>query len=101
MTSEVGRRHVRRIRALLTAADVEQLPLDRLIADLDGLLALLRDEADIRWVDELQAHCNRLEFLNALAIDQGRSRLSAEQRLEAEDAVTEMLLMLTPYASND
>lgn len=84
------------MRERLAAYGQGWLSLHRLIAELEALLGLLLDEADPEWVGDLENEYNRLEFVNAAVMQEGRS-LSAEESAEVADAVEQLKLMLTSY----
>ena len=96
MTSELGKKHVERVQERLEAFESGELPLHRLIADLEGLVGLLLDEADPEWVGDLEEQSNRLEFVNAAAIHDGRS-LTDHERAEVADAIQQLRLIIEPY----
>lgn len=96
MTSELGERHIERIKEQLDLFEQGEVSLGQLIAQLESLLGLLLDEADPEWVGDLEAECNRLEFANAAAINDQRA-LSDEEVEDVSDAIRQMRLMLTRY----
>ncbi len=96
MISELGERHVERMTNHLDDFDRGNISLPSLIADLEGLLGLLLDEADPAWVGDLEAECNRLEFANAASLSEQRD-LSEEEVAEVRDAVQQLRLMLRRY----
>lgn len=96
MITDLGRRHAHRMRERVTAFEAADLPLHRLIADLEGLAGLLRDEADPDWVDELEEACNRLEFVNAAALQEQRD-LTPDEHEEVADALRELQALLKDY----
>lgn len=96
MTSELGERHIERMKEQINLFEHGDLSLPQLIAGLESLLGLILDEADPEWVAELEAECNRLEIANAAAINDRRD-LSAEEIGDIRDAIQQMRLMLTRY----
>jgi hypothetical protein len=94
--SELGQRHVERMREGLEEYDRGAITLHQLIALLEALLGLLLEEADPMWVGEMEAECNRLEFAYAAAID-GERCLSRAELDEVGDAIRQLRLMLTRY----
>lgn len=96
MTSELGERHIERMKEQLNQFEKGELSLHQLIAGLEALLGLLLDEADPEWVAELEAECNRLEFTHAAAINDARE-LSVQEGAEVSDAIQQMRLNLTRY----
>lgn len=96
MTSELGKRHIERMKEQLDLFEQGEVSLEQLIAQLESLLGLLLDEADPDWVGDLEAECNRLEFANAAAINDQRA-LSDEEVEDVSDAIRQMQLMLTSY----
>lgn len=96
MTSELGERHIERMKEQLDLFEEGSISLQRLIAQLEALLGLLLDEADPEWLGELEAECNRLEFAHAAALNSERD-LSDDERAQVHDAVAQLRLMLTRY----
>ena len=96
MTSELGERHIERMKEQLDQFEQGTISLQQLIAHLESLLGLLLDEADPEWVGELEAECNRLEFANAAALN-SRRNLSDDEWAQVHDALKQMRLMLTRY----
>ncbi len=96
MTSEVGARHIERMKMQLDLFEQGEVSLGQLVAQLESLLGLLLDEADPEWVGDLEAERNRLEFANATAINDERA-LSDEEVEGVSDAIRQMRLMLTRY----
>lgn len=96
MISDLGERHVERMKERLDAFDSGNLSLRVLIADLESLLGLLHDEADSAWVSELEAECNRLEFAYAASLNEQRD-LSEQEIGEVREAIEQLRLMLTRY----
>lgn len=96
MTSELGERHIERMKEQIDLFEQGEVSLGQLIAQLESLLGLLLDEADPEWVGELEAECNRLEFANAAAINDQRA-LSDDEVGDVNDAIRQMRLMLTKY----
>jgi TRAP-type C4-dicarboxylate transport system substrate-binding protein len=95
MISELGKRHVARLRECLAAFEAGVSSLPHLIADAESLIAALDQEADEEWLAELQAESNRLEFVNS-AGQVGRN-LTPEEKAEVSDAVSQLRLMTEPY----
>ncbi len=96
MTSELGERHIERMKEQLDLFEHAEVSLAQLIAQLESLLGLLLDEADPEWVGDLEAECNRLEFANAAAINDQRA-LSDEETEDVSDAIRQMRLMGMRY----
>jgi hypothetical protein len=96
MTSELGERHIERMKEQLDLFEQGEVSLGQLIAQFEALLGLLLDEADPEWVGDLEAECNRLEFVNAAAINDQRA-LSDEEVEDVSNAIRQMRLMLTRY----
>lgn len=95
MISELGQRHVARLRECLAAYLSGSSSLHRLIADVESLVGLLHEEADREWLAELESEANRLEFVNSAGpVD--RSLTDAEVA-EVLDAVDQLRLMTAPY----
>jgi hypothetical protein len=96
MTSELGERHIERMKEQIDLFEQGEVSLGQLIAQLESLLGLLLDEADPEWVGDLEAECNRLEYANAAAINDQRA-LSDDEVEDVSDAIRQMRLMLTRY----
>lgn len=95
MISELGQRHITRLRELLRAYDDGESTLHRLINDVEALIGLLYDEADPEWLAELESETNRLEFVNSGG-PVGR-RLTDEEAAEVQDAIMQLRLVTEPY----
>lgn len=95
MISELGQRHVARLRGCLDVYEAGDSSLHRLISDVESLIGLLYEEADQEWLAELESESNRLEFVNS-AGPVGRSLTDAETA-EVLDAVSQLRLITEPY----
>lgn len=96
MMSELGRRHVERMREGLEEFRRGAISLHQLIARLEALLGFLLEEADPEWVGDMEAECNRLEFAHAAAVDERRG-ISQGELEEVRDATRQLRLMLTRF----
>jgi hypothetical protein len=95
MISELGQRHIARLRACLEAYEAGDSSLHQLISDVESLIGLLYEEADQEWLAELESESNRLEFVNSAGLV-GRSLTDAETA-EVLDAVSQLRLITEPY----
>ncbi len=95
MISELGQRHVARLRECLDAYEAGCSSLQRLISNVESLVGLLYEEADPEWLAELESESNRLEFVNP-AGSVGRGLTDAETA-EVVDAVSQLRLITEPY----
>lgn len=95
MISELGQRHLARLRACLQAYEDGESNLPRLVNEVEGLIALLIDEADSEWLEELESEANRLEFINSSG-PVGRT-LGQEDAAEVLDAIAQLRLITEPY----
>jgi len=74
-----------------------QLPLDRLAWELKSRISALGSFADRQWVDELRSTWGQIEYVNAFAIDSGRTVLTAEEKQSVGEALDELHAMLVEY----
>lgn len=94
MTSELGQRHIERMKEQLDQFEQRTISLRQLIVGLEALVGLLLGEADPAWVGTLEAECNRLEFAYAASVNDWRD-LSEPEMAEVCDAVQQLRLILT------
>ncbi len=64
-----------------------ELEFGKLVGSVDMWINSLIGVADPEWVEEWRSHWNRLEFVNASMIDEGRVDQSSDEREMSEDAV--------------
>lgn len=87
--------HTKRIidRATSSIADVitryrsGDLEFGRMVGSVEMWIKSLIGVADAEWVEEWRSHWNRLEFVNASVVDEGRVDRSSDEREMSEDAV--------------
>lgn len=87
--------HAKRIidRAASSIADViirfrgGELEFGRLVGSVGMWINSLIGVADPEWVEEWRSHWNRLEFVNASMIDDGRERPSSDEPEISADAL--------------
>jgi hypothetical protein len=89
-------------RAALGIADVitryrrDELAFGRMVDGLETWMNSLIGSADPEWIEEWRSHWNRLEFVNASMIDEGRERLSPGE-LEMSDDALDALASMTRH----
>jgi hypothetical protein len=91
--TELGERLVAQLLSRLDDFDNGASGLPQLVGDVEGLLALLVDEADPEWIEELRAELNRLDYALATAID-GSREINDRESSEVSDAVLQLRLIL-------
>ena len=73
--------------------------LGRLVADVEAGIDALFDVADSEWVEELRSAWSGLETVYALALDEGRSALTDEERRDIDETIAELRSLLAARAS--
>ena len=68
--------------------------LARLVADVEGAIEALFDVADSAWVEQLRSAWSGLEIVYALALDEGRSTLTGEERGDVDETIAELRALL-------
>lgn len=85
------------MRESIEAFVAEGVGLSKLVSDLESVIDSLAEVADSRWVEELRSVWWRLEFINAMAIDEGRPVPTADEHREIDDALGELRAALVAY----
>jgi hypothetical protein len=81
---------VSEILRLIDSFTKGELPIDRLSADLKGMLAVLDEHADHVWVEELRTQRNQIEVVNAVMQRARRTSMTDVELSEVRDAVLKM-----------
>lgn len=95
MTGDLAQRGLILIRRKLVDFDAGQIGLQRLISELEALIANLETEADPEWIEELRDGWWRFEIVNAITIDEDRE-LTTVERHEVRDASRELQRKVAP-----
>ncbi|HEX4345397.1 MAG TPA: hypothetical protein VHZ31_07540 [Solirubrobacteraceae bacterium] len=74
--------------------------LARLVADVESGVEALFDVADREWVEQLRSAWSGLEIVYALALDEGRSAVTEEERGDVDETIAELCSLLAARASN-
>jgi len=91
------RRGALQIQGVIADYENRVISFPRLVAAIESQINIMIGEADAQWLDELRSTWNRLEFLNALMLDEERPNLRADEEEEVSDALLEIRAMLTEY----
>jgi hypothetical protein len=83
------------ITEALDAYERGEVDLARLVADVEHGVEALFDVADHDWVEKLRSAWSGLEIVYALALDEGRSTLSDEERRDIDETIAELRALLT------
>lgn len=98
MTTELGLRHIERMRMLLERFREGSQSLGGLVSDCNALIGLLSsEEADPGWLDDLQAEVNRLELVYASVVNSDGNPTTPNDNDEVADACLQLRLMLVEY----
>lgn len=89
MTGDVAEPSLSLMRRKLTDFDAGQIGLQRLILDLEALIADIETEADPDRIEDLRSAWWRFEIVNAITIDEDRE-LTADEHHEVRDASREL-----------
>ena len=73
--------------------------LARLVADVEAGVEALFDVADREWVEELRSAWSGLEIVYAVALDEGRSALTDQERRDVDETISELRSLLAAGAS--
>jgi len=73
--------------------------LARLVADVESGIDALFDVADSEWVEQLRSAWSGLEIVYALALDEGRSALTDEERGDVDETIAALRSLLAARAS--
>jgi hypothetical protein len=87
------------IAKALDAYEGGEVGLARLVADVERGVEALFDVADHDWVEELRSAWSGLEIVYALALDEGRSTLSDEERGDIDETIAELRSLLAARAA--
>ncbi|MEA2354456.1 MAG: hypothetical protein QOD61_585 [Solirubrobacteraceae bacterium] len=74
--------------------------LARLVVDVESGIEALFDVAEREWVEQLRSAWSGLEIVYALALDDGRSALTEEERGDVDETIAELRSLLAAQASN-
>lgn len=101
MKGEARYRSLILLRRMLVDFDAGQVGLQRLISDLEALIAVLESEdADPEWIEELRSGWWRFEIVNATAIDDDRE-LTADEHHEVREASRELQRSVAPMIEGE
>lgn len=78
----------------LTAYESGHRDLARLVSDLESLISSLEDASDASWIGALRREWGELEIVHALALDEGRSALTSDEKRDVNQTVDELGLLL-------
>jgi hypothetical protein len=101
MTESIGEREqflTGLIAKALDAYQREDTDLPRLVADVESGIEALFDVADSAWVEQLRSAWSGLEIVYALALDEGRSTLTDEERGDVDETIAELRSLLAARA---
>jgi hypothetical protein len=100
--SSTGEREQFLIGRIVHALDAHErgdASLARLVADIESGIEALFDVADSAWVEQLRSAWSGLEIVYALALDEGRSALTDEERGDIAETIAELRSLLAARAS--
>lgn len=83
----------------LGAYESGDVNLARLIVEVESGIDALFDIADDNWIAQLRSAWSGLEIVYAMALDEGRSTLSDEERGEIAATVSELRSLLAAGVS--
>jgi hypothetical protein len=83
------------IAEALDAYESGEVDLARLVADVERGVEALFDVADHDWVEELRSAWSGSEIVYALALDEGRSTLSDDERANIDKTITELRSLIS------
>lgn len=75
--------------------------LERLDRDLKSIIRALSDIADPSWTKSLLRQWGQLEIIYALALDEGRVRLSQDEENEVQDIVAGLIIEIRDHPSTN
>jgi hypothetical protein len=93
-TGERGQFLIGLIAKALDSYERGETGLARLVADVEGGIEALFDVADSAWVEQLRSTWSGLEIVYALALDEGRSALTDEERSDVDETIAELRSLL-------
>ncbi len=82
------------IESALDAYERGEAGLARLVADVENAIEALFDVADRAWVEQLRSAWSRLEIVYALALDEGRSTLTHDERGDVGETIADLRSLL-------
>lgn len=85
---------VARISETLDSYLSGNLGLAVVIRDVESAIDALLDVADAYWVERLRSAWLGMEIIYAIALDEGRTVLTVEERHEVDEVVAELQSML-------
>lgn len=74
--------------------------LARLVRDVESGVEALFDVSDNAWVEQLRSAWSGLEIVYAMALDEGRSTLSDEERGDVTETIAELRSLLAAGATS-
>ncbi|MGI8663235.1 MAG: hypothetical protein ACR2LQ_08500 [Acidimicrobiales bacterium] len=83
--------------AAMDSFDSGDLPLERLVWQLESRISAMEGTADGEWIEELRSGWWQLEYVNALVLDVGGRSLTEQERRSIDEAVSELRAMLAAY----
>jgi hypothetical protein len=98
-TGEQERFLIGRIVHALDAYERGDSSLARLVADVEIGIDALFDVADSTWVEQLRSTWGGLEIVYALALDDGRSALTDDERDDIGETIAALRALLAARAS--
>jgi hypothetical protein len=101
MTDATGNRRrflESRIIATVDSYEIGDLGLPRLVADVEACIDALLDVAPERWVEELRSAWGRFETVYAIALDEERAVLDADDRETIAVGIAELRSAIGPDA---